>query len=385
MVIVAVMLLLIVGGVLWQRRSTVPAPSASSRSSSPAPMEQPRSLQQILSARQWTIKLPQSEELDGRTTVFLANRYFLLSPTGEVVDQGNLEINEAQHRFVLRNTDGSLTFQDLKETDQGFTARVNIATTFFHTELEPALVFVPAEQVASLPSPRTIHEAAIYGDAAAIDRFLATGVSIDVVDEGGVTPLMYASYHVHPETVEHLLAKGANPALLSKNGKNALLLAAETGNIGAIRALVAKGVSVNSKTTTGRTPLHLVMDDNALDLATALIELRADVNAKDGEENTPLHDAIASLPGETPFEYKDNLPMVRLLVEHGAGVNAKNTSSETPLGKAIGLGLFETVQYLLSKGADSHITIQGQPLHEFLNGQFATPEFRDKILPLLSK
>jgi ankyrin repeat protein len=60
--------------------------------------------------------------------------------------------------------------------------------------------------------------------------------------------------------------------------------------------------------------------------------------------------------------------MIEFLVEHGADVNAKSTTEETALGKAIGLGLFETSKYLLSKGTNPNVTIQGRSVREFLNG-----------------
>jgi hypothetical protein len=346
-------------------------------------MVSPHALETLLLSQSWTIKIPDSEGLDGRATLFFPGRYMLLSEMGEVVDQGYLEVDEVNQGFYLRNTDGYLHFHNVKKTATGFSAEGSIHTSFVNQALGSAITFVPIEKPVTLPVAKTIQEAAVWGDVAAIERFLSAGTVIDVTDEAGVTPLMYASYHFHPEAVEYLLSKGANPALLSKNGKNALLGAAEVGNWKAIQSLAAKGMNVNVRTAEGRTPLHLAMDDNALMLAKVLVQLGADVNAKDIAGSTPLMGAVSSLLGEGSFEYRDNLPMVEFLVEQGADINAKNVVEETALGKAIGLGLFETSRYLLSKGANPDITIQGQSVREFLNGTYATPEFREKLLPLL--
>lgn len=344
-----------------------------------------RELETLLLSQPWTIKVPDSEALDGRSTFFFPNRYMLLSEGGEVVDQGYLEIDEVNQAFYLRNTDGYLHLYNVKKTATGFSAEGSIHASFVNQALGSVITFVPIEKPVTLPVAKTIQEAAIWGDVAAIDQFLSAGTAIDVADGAGVTPLMYAAYYFHPEAVDHLLSKGANPALLSKNGKNALLVAAEVGNGKAIQSLAAKGMSVNVQTPDGRMPLHLAMDDNALMLAKVLVQLGADVNAKDMGGNTPLMGAVASLLGEGSFQYKDNLPMVEFLVEQGADINAKSVAEETALGKAIGLGLFETSKYLLLKGANPNVTIQGQSVREFLNGAFATPEFREKLLPLLPR
>ncbi len=377
-------LIFIVGGIMLVNKKTqIVKPLQESASVASTSTASARELETLLLSQSWTIKIPDSEGLDGRTTLFFPGRYMLLSEMGEVVDQGYLDVDEVNQGFYLRNTDGYLHFHNVKKTATGFSAEARINTSFVNQALGSAITFVPIEKPVTLPVAKTIQEAAVWGDVAAIERFLSAGTAIDVTDEAGVTPLMYASYHFHPEAVEYLLSNGANPALLSKNGKNALLGAAEVGNWKAIQSLAAKGMNVNVRTAEGRTPLHLAMDDNALMLAKVLVQLGADVNAKDMAGSTPLMGAVSSLLGEGSFEYRDNLPMVEFLVEQGADINAKNVVEETALGKAIGLGLFETSRYLLSKGANPNITIQGQSVREFLNGTFATPEFREKLLPLL--
>lgn len=379
-------LIFIAGGImLTYKKTQIPESSRGNASMTSTTTASVRELETLLLSQPWTIKVPDSEALDGRSTFFFPNRYMLLSEGGEVVDQGYLEIDEVSQAFYLRNTDGYLHLYNVKKTATGFSAEGSIHASFVNQALGSVITFVPIEKPVTLPVAKTIQEAAIWGDVAAIDRFLSAGTAIDVADEAGVTPLMYAAYFFHPEAVDHLLSKGANPTLLSKNQKNALLVAAEVGNWKAIQSLAAKGMSVNVRTADGRTPLHLAMDDNALMLAKVLVQLGADVNAKDMGGNTPLMGAVASLLGEGSFQYKDNLPMVEFLVEQGADINAKSVAEETALGKAIGLGLFETSKYLLSKGANPNITIQGQSVREFLDGAFATPEFREKLLPLLPK
>lgn len=380
---VALIIIFVLGGIWFTHQKRQMTQRSQSETFATSTMVSTRELETLLLSQSWTIKMPDSEGLDGRTTLFFPGRYMLLSEAGEVVDQGHLEVDEGNETFYLRNTDGYLHFYNIQKTTTGFSAEARINTSFVNQALGSAITFVPIEKLVTLPVAKTIQEAAVWGDVAAIERFLSAGTAIDVADAAGVTPLMYASYHFHPEAVDYLLSKGANPALLSKNGKNALLGAAEVGNWKAVQSLAAKGMDVNVRTAEGRTPLHLAMDDNALMLAKVLVQLGADVNAKDMAGSTPLMGAVSSLLGEGSFEYRDNLPMVEFLVEQGADINAKNVVEETALGKAIGLGLFETSRYLLSKGANPNITIQGQSVREFLNGTFATPEFREKLLPLL--
>lgn len=59
---------------------------------------------------------------------------------------------------------------------------------------------------------------------------LQNGVSVDVADNNGFTPLMVASQYGHAMLVAYLIGRGANVSVADKEGDTALHWAAYKGN-----------------------------------------------------------------------------------------------------------------------------------------------------------
>lgn len=66
-----------------------------------------------------------------------------------------------------------------------------------------------------------------------------------MVDEKGLTPLMWSSAYGQVPTVSLLLRAGASHAIKGPDGETALHLAAAGGHTDIIRLLVAAGAAVN--------------------------------------------------------------------------------------------------------------------------------------------
>ena len=185
------------------------------------------------------------------------------------------------------------------------------------------------------PAWLSIFNAADQGNIEAVKKHLADGVDVNKKDKGGYTPLHWAAFGGHKETVELLIAKGAEvnakdyeigatpldcaiiqdyveikKLLVKHGGKTAeelkaatpepqtakapdipLLEAAMSGNIEAVTQHLAAGTDVDAKSF-GLTPLHQAAQFGRKKIIELLIAQGADVNAKDNFGRTPLDCAL---------------------------------------------------------------------------------------------
>lgn len=126
-------------------------------------------------------------------------------------------------------------------------------------------------------------------------------IDVDVQDEKGNTPLMYAVYQGNYKIVEYLVDKGTN---------------------------------VNQKNNEGKTPLHetagytyMGVDgyEGRKSILKLLIDNNANINEKDKDGNTPLHYAI----------FKMHNGLVDVILEHGGDCTLKNNNGMTAIDFAV--------------------------------------------------
>jgi len=127
--------------------------------------------------------------------------------------------------------------------------------------LLPVLVFLWATKAMADPGADLI-AAATHGDVAAVQALLAQGAEVDAKDDGGMTPLMWASEEGHFDVVQALLTKGADVnAKTFENGMTPLMWASEEGHLDVVQVLITKGADVNAKEIEGGgTALRLAKD-----------------------------------------------------------------------------------------------------------------------------
>ena len=86
-----------------------------------------------------------------------------------------------------------------------------------------------ASATPTLPLDSALQEAARKGRTSLLNDLLARGAPLDAADAEGRTPLMLATIYNHPEMVQRLLAAGANVALVDHSGSTALAHARRLG------------------------------------------------------------------------------------------------------------------------------------------------------------
>ena len=159
-----------------------------------------------------------------------------------------------------------------------------LLTAVYHRHPEIARLFV--EHGAMLD----VFEASALGDVERLRELLAEDSSrANAFAPDGFTPLGLAAFFGHPEAVRLLLENGADPNLASANAQRVAPLhsAVAGGKVEIVRMLLARGADVHARQDLGFTALH-------------------GAGVGGGEE------------------------MIRLLLDHGADPAARNVAGKTP-------------------------------------------------------
>lgn len=85
------------------------------------------------------------------------------------------------------------------------------------------------------------------GDVIAMREFIASGVSVDLRNRFGWTPLMLAASEGHTPIVSLLLSEGADVQAVNDFGASALAYAALRGKCRTIQALLDAGASLDAR------------------------------------------------------------------------------------------------------------------------------------------
>ncbi|KFZ00411.1 hypothetical protein V500_01061 [Pseudogymnoascus sp. VKM F-4518 (FW-2643)] len=186
-----------------------------------------------------------------------------------------------------------------------------------------------------------LHLAAYFGLKDAVNSYLETGLSAQLKDSSGRTPLSWAAEKGHEAAAELLLDKGAKVDAKDKFGHTPLSWAAQNGHEAVAELLLDKGAKVDAKDKSGQTPLSLAAVKWHEAVAELLLDKGAEVDAKDRFGLTLL--SMAAMNGQEAF--------AELLLNKGAKVDAKDKSGHTPLSRAAGNGQEAVVELLLDKGA----------------------------------
>jgi uncharacterized protein len=165
-------------------------------------------------------------------------------------------------------------------------------------------------------------------------------MGFSVVHAGSYDDFFVAIKRNDANAVTTLLNRGFDANTLDKDGNSALFLAVREPSIEVATVLIQwPQTEVESRTAKDESPLMIASLKGLTDVCTALIARGADVN-KTGW--TPLHYAATM----------GHVPVIALLLENYAYIDAESPNGSTPLMMAAHYGSVESVQQLLSAGAD---------------------------------
>lgn len=194
---------------------------------------------------------------------------------------------------------------------------------------------------------------------AMVKLLIAHGADVNAEDDFAETPLGAAVIAAPKYTFDPGIVR-----ILIDNGADVEPAAAGLGftTVEVAELLIANGADVNARGELGNAPLHWAASNGYKNLAKLLVNRGADIHVKNDYGRTPLHSAAAF--GQTQ--------MARFLLKRGADISAKDQYEHTPLYEAA-RGMYnknETVEFLISKGAETNRTIAiilktgSTPLHE---------------------
>jgi len=175
--------------------------------------------------------------------------------------------------------------------------------------------------------------------AGSVREFIAAGVDLDHITEYSESPLRVASNNGRFDVVKLLIDAGADHDQL---GWSPSFFPVAFGKLKDIRASLAKHQDIEARDFWQRTPLLLAIQTGIVDKAELLLELGAD----------PL---VVGRCGKVPVEYAvqgNHRAMLEWLDDQGFDIEAEDDFGRTALITAAELGLAESVQWLISAGAN---------------------------------
>ncbi|XP_069784657.1 DNA-binding protein RFXANK isoform X2 [Narcine bancroftii] len=140
----------------------------------------------------------------------------------------------------------------------------------------------------------SVHQLAAQGDLSQLTSYLQQGSSLlNVPDERGFTPLMWAAAFGEIAVVRFLLEMGADPRILAKERESTLSLASIQGYTDIVLLLLEHGVDINIYDWNGGTPLLYAVHGNHVRCVEVLLAKGADLTMEADSGYSPMDLAVA--------------------------------------------------------------------------------------------
>lgn len=121
-----------------------------------------------------------------------------------------------------------------------------------------------------------------------INEYIRLKGNINIKDQKGYTPLIYAAYYGHETLVNILLKNNADPCAKDKRGNKALMGAIFKGNLSVAYRLMKSDCVINQKNNVNQTALMYASLFNRKEIVKELIKKGEKPTAKDINGNSAI-------------------------------------------------------------------------------------------------
>ncbi|XP_072032648.1 uncharacterized protein [Amphiura filiformis] len=295
-----------------------------------------------------------------------------LMEKGNSLDETDEQGRSALHHAVEANQHGSLRL--LLEADPGLATLqdsdgrnvLHLSTVAGEVELIKELVKYVDVDAVDNEKHTAVHFATVSGLYNCIELLIEHGADPGTPDIHGAYPVHYAAQMCgEPKTavtgikcLQSLLSKGGSHVnCKDEGGKSPLLWASSAGSSKACKLLVDHGADINLADNDGLTAVHCATSRNkSRCLKTLLDECNCKVDQTDNNGCTPLFYAIMM----------DYHRCVKILLKHGASPSWQDLNGKSPVHCAAAKGSVRYLKMLKkSKGRLELPTSSGErPIHE---------------------
>lgn len=129
-------------------------------------------------------------------------------------------------------------------------------------------------------------KAAKDNNQALVRKYVELGGNINVSDNKGYTPLIFAAYLGHGDLVDFLLKKGANACMKDKRGNTALMGAIFKGHVKIALRLLKSECDIDQNNNANQTALMYATLFGRKQIAEKLITKGAKIEAQDANGNS---------------------------------------------------------------------------------------------------
>jgi ankyrin repeat protein len=239
----------------------------------------------------------------------------------------------------------------------------------------------------SLTDDAALIKAARIGDLEKVKTLLSLGASPDVRDDGGVTPLLAATYEGNLQIVQALVEAGAKinqvpqglrewafnasrapitdrPLMeVASHGDAALIVAIRRAHMPVVEYLLSKGAEPTIANNLGETPIFVAAVEGHGAAIKALLKKGVDPNTLETEKLTvSMTNKLQGMGRNTPLiaaAQGGSAEAVKALIDGGADVNHRGFLDKTALLWAVERGFTNVAEVLLVNKADPNANDTG--------------------------
>ncbi|XP_013071536.2 uncharacterized protein LOC106058626 isoform X1 [Biomphalaria glabrata] len=164
--------------------------------------------------------------------------------------------------------------------------------------------------------------AAENGHVSVVQFLIKSGAKVEDRGEDGMTSLHYAAKAGYTDVIQHILeTEQVDVNIQDDGGWTPIIWATESQLTDVVKYLIKQGGDPNKKDNEENTGLHWAAFSGSLEIAKMFIDLGCEIDAINEHGDRPLHIAAR----------QDHYDLVVLLLARGADVDTKNNKDETPV------------------------------------------------------